>query len=45
VFPTPEIRVLLAGGYLVITAGYLLHPGFRRSVVDLFRMGWRSHHG
>ena len=45
VFPTPEIRVLLAGGYLVITAGYLLHPGFRRSVADLFRLGWRSHQG
>ena len=43
VFPTPEIRTLLAAGYLVIAAGYLLNRAFRRSLVDLFRYGWRAH--
>ena len=40
IFPTPQIRVLLATGYLVIAAGYLLHPKSRRAVLDLFRLGW-----
>lgn len=43
VFPSTHVRVLLGAGYLVIVAGYLLNRGFRRSVADLFRYGWRSH--
>ena len=42
VFPTPEIRMWLAFGYLVIAAGYLVNPSFRRSFADLFKFGWRS---
>ena len=43
VFPSPEIRTILAFVYLAIAAGYLLHPTFRRSLIELFRLGWRSH--
>jgi cation:H+ antiporter len=41
VFPTTQIRLLLAWGYLLITLAYLATPTFRRSVRDLFRFGWR----
>ena len=41
VFPTPEIRTLLAGGYVVIAVGYLASPASRRSLIDLFRYGVR----
>ncbi|MBI4598034.1 MAG: sodium:calcium antiporter [Candidatus Omnitrophica bacterium] len=40
-FPTPEVRAWLAVGYVVIALGYLATPRFRRSVVELFRFGWR----
>ena len=43
VFPTPQIRILLGYGYLVIVLGYLINPTFRRSLGQLFRYGWRSH--
>jgi len=42
VFPTPEVRTMLAVGYLVIALGYCANRAFRRSVVDLFRLGWRA---
>jgi len=42
-FPSPEIRTVLAGVYLVIAAGYLLNRGSRQSLVQLFRLGWRAH--
>ncbi|MBI4341846.1 MAG: sodium:calcium antiporter [Candidatus Omnitrophica bacterium] len=37
VFPTPQIRMWLAVGYLVIAAGYLANPASRRAVGALFR--------
>ncbi len=42
-FPTPAVRTLLATGYVVIAAGYLLNRSSRRSLADLFRYGWRAH--
>lgn len=41
-FPTPEIRMLLGYGYLVIALSYLANRAFRRSLIDLFRYGWRA---
>ena len=41
VFPTTAIRIILAWSYIGIAVGYLLHPGVRRGVLDLFRLGWR----
>ncbi len=41
VFPTPSIRILLGFGYVAMAGGYLIHPGFRRSLGDLVRHGWR----
>ena len=40
-FPTTEIRLVLAWSYLGIAAVYLLNSAARRSVLDLFRFGWR----
>jgi len=42
VIPSPEIRTLLAVGYLVLAAGYLTRPAFRRSLLELLRVGVRS---
>jgi cation:H+ antiporter len=42
VFPTTEVRLLLAGGYIVIAAAYLIRPSSRRALADLFRFGWRG---
>ena len=41
VFPTPQIRILLAYGYLAIACAYLANPAFRRSFLDLFRFGYK----
>jgi cation:H+ antiporter len=41
VFPTPQIRMWLGYGYLVIALAYLANRAFRRSFVDLVRFGWR----
>ena len=41
IFPTTQIRLLLAWGYLAVTLAYLATPTFRRSARDLFRFGWR----
>ena len=41
-FPTPEIRVWLAWGYLAIALGYCANRTFRTSLIDLFRLGWRA---
>ena len=41
IFPTPQIRVWLAVGYLLITAVYLINRASRRSLADLIRLGWR----
>lgn len=41
VFPTPAIRTVLAVGYLLVSAGYLLNRTFRQSLGALFRDGWR----
>ena len=43
VFPTPEIRMRLGYGYLVIAIAYLGNRAFRSSLVDLVRYGWRTH--
>lgn len=43
IFPTPDVRIGLATGYLVIAAAYLLNPAFRASLRQLLRNGWRSH--
>ena len=43
VFPTPEVRMVLGYGYLLIALAYLLSSAFRRSLGDLFRYGWRAH--
>ncbi len=43
VFPTPEVRTLLAIGYLVIAAGYLFNRSSRASFAALIRNGWRAH--
>ena len=40
--PTPEIRLWLGYGYLLITVGYLTSRGCRQSLLELFRHGWRS---
>ena len=42
VFPTPHLRWLLSYGYLLVAAGYCLHPAFRRSLATLCREGWRA---
>ena len=42
VFPTPQVRTLLGIGYVAVAFGYLVNRSFRRSLVDLFRYGWRS---
>ncbi len=42
VFPTPAIRGWLAVGYLAIAASYLTSRRFRRSFMDLARLGWRA---
>ncbi len=44
IFPTPTVRMWLATGYLLVVAAYLTNAAFRRSLVDLFRYGWRPHH-
>ena len=41
IFPTTQIRLLLAWGYLAVTFVYLTIPTFRRSARDLFRFCWR----
>jgi cation:H+ antiporter len=41
VFPTPEIRMWLGYGYLVIAAIYLIAPSHRRALGDVLRYGWR----
>ena len=41
-FPTPEIRIWLAWGYLGVVAAYLAVPAFRRSLGTLLRVGWRT---
>lgn len=41
VFPTPQIRLLLGAGYLVVALGYLVNRAGRRAALDLFRYGWR----
>ena len=43
IFPTPQVRMMLGYGYLVIALGYLLNPTFRRSLGQLVRHGWRTH--
>ena len=40
-FPTPQVRMWLAVGYLLIAFGYLLNRTFRRSLIELIRFGWR----
>ena len=40
-FPSPQVRVWLAAGYLAIAAGYLATAGHRRACLDLVRFGWR----
>jgi cation:H+ antiporter len=42
IFPTTEVRLLLAWAYLAIAAGYLATPGFRRSFAELFRFRPRA---
>lgn len=42
IFPTPQVRILLAWGYVVIAIGYFTNPAFRRSVIELFRQGLRG---
>jgi len=39
VFPTPQMRMWLASGYLVLACGYLVNPSFRRSLLALVRSG------
>lgn len=41
VFPTPQIRLWLGYGYLLVALGYLANRTFRRSLLDLLRLGWR----
>ena len=41
VFPTPQIRLWLGYGYLLVALGYLANRAFRRSLLDLIRLGWR----
>jgi len=38
-FPSPEVRMWLGYGYLVIALGYLANRAFRQSVFELFRSG------
>ncbi len=40
-FPTPQIRMWLGYGYLLVAAGHLASPTFRRAFLDLLRFGWR----
>ena len=40
VFPAPQIRLLLGVVYLLVTAGYLFNPRFRRACAALFLQGW-----
>jgi cation:H+ antiporter len=42
VFPTPEIRTLLAFGYLVIAAGCLFARSYRSGSRALLKFGWRA---
>jgi cation:H+ antiporter len=42
VFPTPQVRLLLATGYVIIAVAYLIKPSCRRAIADLFRFGWRA---
>jgi cation:H+ antiporter len=42
VIPTPQIRLLLGYVYLVVSLGYLATRTFRRSFLDLVRVGWRA---
>ncbi|MBI3330719.1 MAG: sodium:calcium antiporter [Candidatus Omnitrophica bacterium] len=41
VFPTPQVRMWLGYGYLLVAAGYLVSPTFRRAFLTLLRTGWR----
>lgn len=41
VFPTTQVRLILAWSYIGIAAAYLMNSGVRRGVLDLFRLGWR----
>jgi cation:H+ antiporter len=41
VFPTPQIRLWLGYGYLLVALGYLANRTFRRSLLDLLKLGWR----
>ena len=42
VLPTEQARGWLAAVYMVMVAGYLANPTFRRALLDLLRHGWRS---
>ena len=42
VCPTQQIRLWLGAGYCLIALGYLFNRAFRRSMLDLFRYGWRA---
>jgi hypothetical protein len=42
IFPTPQVRVWLAVGYLLLALGYLGSRTTRRSFLELFRLGWRA---
>lgn len=42
-FPTPNVRLVLAAGYLAVVAGYLLNTTNRKALASLLRNGWRAH--